>query len=136
MATTEQPDQTPGKILDHGAGIGAADRDLVEQRARELASIAGLSPREVTDAHRFQARQELSGQADPLVPNDDEGITAGLINTDDVPGESGGAVHLAANAAASGGEESIGEALYAEGVAEATHDQMVESRKEERRREY
>ena len=135
MATTEQPDQTPGKILDHGAGIGAADSDLVEERARELASIAGLDPDDASDSFRFQAREELSGRADSSIPNDDAGVTAGLIEADDVPGESGGPVFPATNAAASGDEESIGEALYAEGVEEATHDQMVESRREELRRE-
>ena len=134
MATTEQPDQTPGKILDHDAGLGEANQDLVERRARELASIAGLSRDESPADFIHQARQELSGRADPSIPNDD-GIMANLIETDDVPGESGGATLPASNAASSGDEESIGEALYAEGVAEAAHDQMVESREEERRRE-
>ena len=131
MATTEQPDQTPGKILDHDAGIGEADKDLLEERARELAAIAGFGPDGVTDAHRYQARQELSGREDPTVPNDDSGPTAGLINEDDVPGESGGATAPATNAAQYGDEESIGEALYGEGIEEATHDRMTESRKED-----
>ncbi len=89
MAHTEQPDQTPGKILDHDAGIGEADKELVEQRAKELAAIDGLSTHDVTDTHRFQARQELAGRADPFAANDDEGVIAGLIEPDDVPGESG-----------------------------------------------
>lgn len=135
MAHTEQPDQTPGKILDHGVGIGEANKNLVEERAKELAAIAGLSTHDVTDAHRAQARQELAGRADPYEANDDEGATAALIEPDDVLGQSGGATPPASNAAASGDEESIGEALYSEGVTEATHDQMVESRREEHRRE-
>ena len=135
MATTEQSDQTPGKILDHDAGLGEANRDLVEQRARELASIAGLSCDESSDDFVAQARQELSGRADPNVSNDDDSATAGLIDADGVPGESGGATLPATNAAATGDEESIGAALYEEGIAEAAHDQMVESREEERRRE-
>ena len=131
MATTEQPDQTPGKILDHDAGIGEANKDQVEERARELAAIAGLGPNGVNEGHRYQARQELSGREDPAIPNDDSGPVAGLIEEDDVPGESGGATAPATNAASYGDEETIGEALYAEGIEEADHDRMTEARKED-----
>ena len=135
MATTEQPDQTPGKILSHEAGLGEADENLVDQRARELAAIAGLDRDEAAADFRAQAREELSGRADPTVSNDDDGPVAGLIDEDDVPGQSGGAVSPTTNAAASGDEESIGEALYAEGSEEADHDRMTQSRKQERRDE-
>ncbi len=131
MATTEQPDQTPGKILDHDAGLGEANKDQIEERARELAAIAGFGPEGVTDGHRYQARQELSGREDPTVANDDSGPAAGLIDEDDVPGESGGATAPATNATTYGDEETIGEVLYAEGVEEATHDRMASSREED-----
>ena len=112
--------------------MGEADKEMVEQRARELAEIDGLSASDVNEGHRYQARQELRGADDPTTPNDDEGTVAGLIEPDDVPGESGGAVAPATNAAMHGDEQTIGEALYSEGIAEATHDSMVESRREER----
>ena len=97
--------------------------------------IAGLSPDEVNDGHRYQARQELRGAADPNAANDEDPLLAGLIAVDDVPGESGFADTPSTNALAYGDEQSVGEALYGEGIAEATHDQMVESRKHEREEE-
>lgn len=130
------PDTQPGnhgKILDHDAGLGEASEAMVDARARELAEIAGLSPEDsAADFHR-QARAELSGRADPNSANDDEGAASELSSYDDVPGESGSAVYPGTNAAASGDEQTIGESLYAEGISEATHDRMVESRGEELR---
>jgi hypothetical protein len=129
MHLTDQPAETSGKILDHDAGLGEANADQVEERARELAMIAGLSPDEVNAGHRYQARLELRGAADPNEANDEDPLLAGLVGRDDVPGESGFATEPASNAALYGDEQSVGEALYGEGIAEATHDQMVASRR-------
>jgi hypothetical protein len=135
MQLPDQPADSVGKILDHDAGLGEANRDQVEERARELAMIAGLAANEVNDGHRYQARQELRGAVDPNMANDEDPLIAGLIDTDDVPGESGFAAAPATNAAMHGDEQTVGESLYGEGIAEATHDQMVESRRLERENE-
>ncbi len=132
MQLPDQPPHPPGKILDHAAGIGEASDDMVEQRARELAEIDGLTSADVNEGHRDQARQELRGEDEPTLPNDDEGAIADLIEPDDVPGESGGPVSPATNAANHGDEQTIGEALYTEGIDEATHDRMTQSRQQER----
>ena len=132
------PDQSPlakGKILNHDAGIGGPDAETVEQRARELASIAGLSRDESSEDFRSQAIQELRGAVDPNAPNDSFGPTADLVAEDDVIGESGGSSAPAGNAAAQGEEQTIGEQLYSEGIDEADHDRMTASRREERRDE-
>ncbi len=131
MQLPDQPAETVGKILDHDAGLGEANRDQVEERARELALIAGLSADEVNDGHRYQARQELRGAVDPTIANDDDPSISDLIERDDVAGESGFSVEPSTNAAMHGDEQTVGEALYGEGIAEATHDQMVESRRQE-----
>lgn len=132
MQLPDQTAETVGKILDHDAGLGEANRDQVEERARELALIAGLSAEDVNDGHRFQARQELRGAVDPNVANDEDAQLAGLMAADDeAPGDSGFEGGLESNTPVHGDEQSIGEALYGEGVAEATHDQMVESRRQE-----
>ena len=136
--TMQLPDDSPsakGKILDHGAGIGEPDADMVEQRARELASIAGLSRDEPVDDFRAQALEELRGAVDPNVSNDDAGPTADLTAEDDVIGESGGSAYPATHAAMHGDEQTIGEQLYGEGIDEADHDRMTESRREESRDE-
>ena len=129
------PDDSPnakGKILNHDAGLGEAGKEDVERRARELAEIAGIGRDEDIDDFRLQAREELRGTLDPNIPADDEGLAAGMIAEDDVPGESGGAVSPATNAAMHGDEQTVGEQLYGEGIDEADHDRMVESRREER----
>ncbi len=132
------PDQSPlakGKILDHGAGLGEPDDAQVEQRTRELASIAGLSRDESFEDFRPQAIEELRGAVDPNVSNDDAGPMADLIAEDDVIGESGGSTAPATNAAMHGDEQTVGEQLYTEGIDEADHDRMTASRREERRDE-
>lgn len=135
MQLPDQPPFAKGRIIDHDAGMGQPDAEMVEQRARELASIAGLSRDESVDDFRQQALEELSGMVDPNVPNDDAGPAADMIAEDDVIGESGGAVAPATNAAMSGDEQTIGEQLYNEGIDEADHDRMTASRREEHRDE-
>ena len=132
------PDDSPrakGKILNHDAGLGEAGSEDVERRARELAEIAGIGRDESIDDFRLQAREELRGTLDPNIPTDDEGPAANMIAEDDVPGENGGAVAPETNAATHGDEQTVGEQLYGEGIDEADHDRMVESRREERRNE-
>ena len=111
--------------------MGEADKEMVEARARELATIDGFSSDQVNEGHRYQARQEMRGAADPNAANDDEGPEASLIEEDDVLGENGHAVAPATNAAQHGDEQTVGEALYSEGIAEADHDRMTQSRQQE-----
>lgn len=128
----ESPSRPAGRILDHGAGIGETSGDMIEQRARELAMIAGVPPDQVTDAHRHAAREELRGAADPNGELADEDSTvAGLVAYDDALDETGHAIPARMDPANGSDEETIGESLYSEGVAEATHDQMVEARREQ-----
>ena len=105
---------------------------MVEQRARELAEIDGLTAAEVNEGHLYRARQELRGAADPLTPNDDEGAIGDLVASNDVEEESGAANNRAVNTDGyDEDEQSVGEALVMEGLDEATHDRMVESRHQE-----
>ncbi len=130
-----QPESTSrpaGRILDHDAGLGEASADTVEERARELAMIAGFTPDQVTDAYRHEAREELRGAVDPNgIPADDDPLVADLTAYDEAPDESGHVVAAMGDPADGSDEETIGAALYSEGVAEATHDQMVESRRDQ-----
>lgn len=130
-----QPESTSrpaGRILDHDAGLGEASADAVEERARELAMIAGFTPDQVNDEHRREAREELSGAVDPNgIPADDDPAVADLTAYDEAPDERGHVVVPTGDPADGSDEETIGEALYSEGVAEATHDQMVASRREQ-----
>ncbi len=132
MHLPDESHSAHGKMLDHDAGIGEVTRSEIEKRARELAVIDGFSPDQVNEGHRYQARQELRGAADADAANDSEGAIADLVSTDDVPGESGSAVYPATNAAVNSDEQTIGEQLYGDGIAEAEHDRMTQSRRQER----
>lgn len=128
----ESSSRPAGRILDHDAGLGEVSADAVEERARELAMIAGFTPEDVNDEHRRAAREELSGAVDPNgIPADDDPLVADLVAYDEVPDERGHLIAALGDPADGSDEETIGAALYSEGVAEATHDQMVESRREQ-----
>lgn len=128
----ESSSRPSGRILDHDAGLGEASADTVEERARELAMIAGFTPDQVNDEHRREAREELSGAVDPNgVPADDDPAVADITAYDEAPDERGHSVAPTGDPADGSDEDSIGASLYSEGVAEATHDQMVESRREQ-----
>ena len=129
MKNPETPDeelQNHGKILDHDAGTGEIAEDEVDSRARELSMIAGRLPEDANAGDRTQAVEELRGRRAQRAPNDDAPFAAEMTERDSV---TGGAATPATDV--SDGDQTIGETLYNEGVAEATHDQMVQSRRGE-----
>lgn len=117
-----------GKILDHDAGTGEISGAEVTRRARELAMIAGRQPEDVNEGDRQQAVEELRGRRDQLAANDDPDFAAEMTERDSL---TGGLTTPAGSMSDS--DQTIGETLYNEGVAEATHDQMVQSRRGELR---
>jgi hypothetical protein len=117
-----------GKITVHGNGVGAPGPEQVEQRAREIAMIDERNPDDYTDADWDQARQELLGAAVPAPPEETK-QNRNLEEEWEVVAKDNG--HRAPRAGAVGDEESVGEQLVTGGVEEATHDQMLEARREE-----
>jgi hypothetical protein len=116
-----------GKISVHGNGVGAPSPEEVEKRAREIAMIDERNPNEFTDADWAQARRELLGAAHPLPPEETE-QNAELVEEWEVIANNTG--HRVARAGLDE-EETLGEQLVAGGIEEATHDQMLEARREE-----
>ena len=111
----------------HGNGVGAPSPEEVEKRAREIAMIDERNPNEFTDADWAQARLELLGAAHPLPPEETE-QNAELVEEWEVVANNTG------HRVARGGlteEETLGEQLVTDGIEEATHDQMLEARREE-----
>ena len=118
-------EQTPsGKILQHGEGLGVASPELVRRRARELAVINGRDPDAFTEQDWAQAKVELHGGHD-------------FEHGEDAP-------ELAQGATAASEEdthrvnhqivetpENLGEELFAEGMDEAVHEQMLEARRDQ-----
>jgi hypothetical protein len=115
-----------GKISLHGSGLGAPSPEQVEQRAREIAMIGERNPDDFTDQDWEQARQELHGAAVPSAPEETKQNAQLEDEWEVVANDSGHMVPRSENE-----EETVGEQLVTGGVEEATHDQMVEARREE-----
>ncbi len=116
-----------GRIEIHGNGVGAPNTEQVEQRAKEIAMIDQRDPENFTDADWDQAKKELLGAAGPEAPEETR-ENAGLEDEWDVVANDSG--HRVPRTGIEG-EEPVGEQLVSGGVEEATHDQMLEARREE-----
>lgn len=105
--------------------MGVPSPEMIEQRAREIAVIAGRAASEYTDEDFRQAKIEMR---DEPLPDDEE------QREEDLPFEPGsgdilgGQGHQARNFGASD-ETTVGEELIQEGLDEALHDEMLEASK-------
>ena len=116
-----------GKIAIHGNGFGAPTPEQVEKRAREIAMIDERDPNAFTDADWDQARQELLGATVPAPPEETKQNAKLEDEWEVTPSDSGRQMPRAGV----DDDESLGEQLVAGGLEEATHDQMLEARREE-----
>jgi hypothetical protein len=117
-----------GKISLHGNGMGVPSPEEVEKRAREIAMINERNPDDFTEEDWSQARKELLGAEHPT-PSEETKESAAL--TDDWYVAAPARGHRVPRDGVSEEEETIGEHLVTGGVEEATHDQMLEARREE-----
>jgi hypothetical protein len=115
----------PGKISDHFRGVGTVSREMVSQRAKELARINGRERFNENDWE--EAKRELIGTENYTETSDEEKVAA-LTRWDEEPGTSG---HHVPNMEPFD-EQMVAEHLVEEGVNEAEHDQMVEGSRPER----
>lgn len=116
-----------GKISVHGNGLGAPSPEEVEKRAREIAMIDERNPDEFTEADWKQARHELMG-AETNTPPEETPDNADLTEEWNVIASSKG--HRAPRPGTEE-EETVGEHCVIDGLEEATHDQMLQARREE-----
>jgi hypothetical protein len=115
----------PGKISLHGNGLGAPSPEEVEERAREIAMIDERNPDDFTEADWKQARRELMGEENNTPPEETPD-NADLTEEWSVVASSKGQRMPRPDE-----EETVGEHCVIDGVQEATHDQMLEARREE-----
>lgn len=120
-----------GKITLHGNGLGAPSPDLVKQRAREIAMIDERNPDEFTEGDWQQAHRELLGELPETAPEENERTAEVVEEWDMVAADTG---HRALRATDIE-DKNLGEQLVDDGIEEATHDQMLEARIEERKEE-
>ncbi len=116
-----------GVLTEGGAGIGAVSHKMIRERAAEIGLINGHPAGEGTPADWDQAERELTG-GPTISPK--TALLQSAPETDrwnPVPGSTG---HRAPE---SGSEDEDAEGrseaaqLFAEGVGEATHDQMLQA---------
>lgn len=116
-----------GKISNHGNGLGVPSPDMIEKRAREIAMIDERDPNKFTEGDWEQAHRELTGEHSENAPEENQQTAEVVEEWDMVAADSGHRVPREGLEE----EESVGEELVEEGLEEATHDQMVEARREE-----
>ena len=116
-----------GALTENSAGIGAVTRQMVQERAVELALINGRSAHEVSKSDLEQAKRELTGEPDA----DPNGAVLEAVpesgRWDPVPGSIGHRVPVAPSDDEDDEGRSDGERLVEEGIAGAEHDQMLQA---------
>ena len=119
-----------GRISDHFKGMGTVTRDMVTERAREIALINGRPPNHYNQDDFMEAKRELTG-AMPEVEEEEEGTVAGLVTWDEAPDAKG----QPAKKGQPEDELSCATLLTEEGMEEAEHEQMVEGARNPRNQE-
>src|SRR5665213_2788235 len=103
--------QAHGRISDHFEGMGTVTRDMVIERAREIAMINGHPTNHYTLNDFMEAKRELTGEETDL-ENEESIPSAYEAQRNELPDEN-----------------TIYQDLVEQGVSEAEHDQMVEAAK-------
>ena len=125
----EQQNPNGGKISLHGNGMGVPSPDDIEKRAREIALIDERDPEDFTDADWAQARRELLGDTDTMPPEEDDKNIKLEDEWEVTPDDRGHRVPRPGVDDDDG--ETLGGHLVEGGIEEASHDQMLEARREE-----
>jgi hypothetical protein len=117
-------------LTENSAGIGSVSREMVRQRAVELAVINGRSPAEASQADWEQAKRELMGGAD-MDPKEAALESAPETERwDPVPGSTGHKVPAAPSEDEDEEGRSDNARLVEEGIEGAEHDQMRQAAKD------
>jgi hypothetical protein len=123
-STNEQRENRGGRVQRHGAGVGVITPELVEERAREIARIAGRQPGGITEDDRGQALREL--QDETLHLSTDEARSDRLASRN--PAHLGVETGHKVEDIKPPDTEPIVEKEVEEGVREAEHEHMLEGR--------
>ena len=113
-----------GVLTENSAGLGTVTRQMVRERAVELAVINGRSAREVSKTDWEQAKRELTGK--PEIDRKEAVLDSAPESErwDPVPGSAGQKVPVAPGEDEDDEGRSDNERLTDEGIADAEHDQM------------
>jgi hypothetical protein len=113
-----------GLLTENSAGIGSVTREMVRQRAVELAVINGRSPENVSKSDWEQAERELMGEAD-MDPKEAKLESAPESDRwNPAAGSTGHKIPTAPGEDEDDEGRSDNERLVEEGIQGAEHDQM------------
>src|SRR4030095_14418392 len=119
-----------GALTENSAGLGRVTRQMVRERAVELAIINGRSAQDVSQSDWEQAKQELTG--DPGTDSNEAVLQSAPESErgDPLPGSTGHKAPVAPSDDEDEEGRSDNERLVEEGIAGAEHDQMREAARE------
>jgi hypothetical protein len=124
-----------GVLTENASGIGTVTRDMVETRAKELATIAGRIPLEPSEMDFEQAKRELTGEPEMHVQE------AALESIAESEGWASVPSSMGRHTSDSFGEDEDSEGrsesaqLVEEGIREAEHDQMLQAARADQKRD-
>ena len=124
-----------GTLTENGAGIGTVTKEMVEDRAVELATINGRSEADVRESDREQAKRELTGEPDTDPKDVLLEAAPESERWDPLPGSTGHKVPESSSEDADDDGRSDSARLVEEGVEEAEHDQMLQAAKAEQQKD-
>lgn len=116
-----------GIVSEHTIGLGTVTRRMVQERAVELAIIAGRTASDASNSDWEQARRELTGEA---VADDKEALLEAVPESERwevVAGSTGSKVPAAASEDEDDEGRSDNARLVDEGLAEAEHAQRLQA---------
>ena len=118
-----------GVLTENSAGLGTVTRQMVRERAVELAVINGRTAQEVSKSDWEQAKRELTDDSD--VDTNETALESAPESErwDPVHGSTGHKVTAAPSADEDEEGRSDNERLVDEGIAGAEHDQMLKASK-------
>jgi hypothetical protein len=118
-----------GILTENSAGIGTVTREMVRERAVELAVINGRSAQEVSESEWQQAKRELTGGPDMDAKETILESAPEAQRWDPLPGSTGHKVPVASSEDEDDEGRSDNEKLVEEGIEGAEHDQMRQAAK-------
>ena len=119
-----------GMLTENSVGLGTVTREMVRERAVELAVINGRSAQDVSNSDWEQARRELTGEPD--VDPETAALEAAPESErwDSLPGSTGHKVPAAASEDEDEEGRSDNEQIVEQGIAEAEHDRRLQAGKD------
>jgi len=118
-----------GILAENFIGIGTVTHKMVRDRSVELALINGHAGQGVSEAEREQAKRELTGDSDADQNETDLESVPESERWDTAAGSTGHQVTESPSEDEDDEGRSESAQLVEEGVAEAEHDQMLQSAK-------